>query len=227
MNSPSPGVICNFLPNKFYNNDDEYLEKLSDIMKFEYEKIIYSGLSLQIDCPDLALSRHMIYKDISEENFLERANKHVEVLNKSLENIDPAKVRMHICWGNYEGPHTHDIELNKIIEIAFKANINMYLIESANPRHAHEWEVFENIKLPKDKIIIPGVIESTSNFIEHPDVVKHRILAFSRVIDPNQLMAGTDCGFSTFAGFGNVDENIVYKKLESLVIGSGLASKVI
>ena len=227
MNSPSPGVICNFLPNKFYKNDDEYLEKLSDIMKFEYEKITESGLSIQIDCPDLALSRHMNYKEISEKDFLKRANKHVEVLNNSLSNIDPSKVRMHICWGNYEGPHTHDIELNKIIEIAFKANINMYLIESANPRHAHEWEVFENIKLPKDKIIIPGVIESTSNFIEHPDVVKHRILAFSRVIDPNQLMAGTDCGFSTFAGFGNVDENIVYKKLESLVIGSGLASKVI
>ena len=198
-----------------------------DIYQAAAQKIIDSGLSLQVDCPDLALSRHMIYKDISEENFLERANKHVEVLNKSLENIDPTKVRMHICWGNYEGPHIHDIELNKIIEIAFKANINMYLIESANPRHAHEWEVFENIKLPKDKIIIPGVIESTSNFIEHPDVVKHRILAFSKVIDPSQLMAGTDCGFSTFAGFGNVDENIVYKKLESLVIGSGLASKVI
>ena len=227
MNSPSPGVICNFLPNKFYKNDDEYLEKLSDIMKFEYEKIIDSGLSLQIDCPDLALSRHMIYKNISEQDFLKRANKHVEVLNKSLENIDPSKVRMHICWGNYEGPHTHDIGLNKIIDIAFKANVSKYLIESANPRHAHEWEVFENIKLPKDKIIIPGVIESTSNFIEHPDVVKHRILAFSRVVDADQLMAGTDCGFSTFAGFGNVDENIVYKKLESLVVGSVLASKVI
>ena len=227
MNSPSPGVICNFLPNKFYKNDDEYLEKLSDIMKFEYKKIIDSGLSLQIDCPDLALSRHMIYKNISEQDFLKRANKHVEVLNKSLENIDPSKVRMHICWGNYEGPHTHDIGLNKIIDLAFKANVSKYLIESANPRHAHEWEVFESIKLPKDKIIIPGVIESTSNFIEHPDVVKHRILAFSRVVDPDQLMAGTDCGFSTFAGFGNVDENIVYKKLESLVVGSGLASKVI
>ena len=227
MNSPSPGVICNFLPNKFYKNDDEYLEKLSDIMKFEYKKIIDSGLSLQIDCPDLALSRHMIYKNISEQDFLKRANKHVEVLNKSLENIDPSQVRMHICWGNYEGPHTHDIGLNKIIDIAFKANVSKYLIESANPRHAHEWEVFEKIKLPKDKIIIPGVIESTSNFIEHPDVVKHRILAFSRVVDPDQLMAGTDCGFSTFAGFGNVDENIVYKKLESLVVGSELASKVI
>ena len=148
LNSPSPGVICNFLPNKFYKNDDEYLEKLSDIMKFEYEKIIHSGLSLQIDCPDLALSRHMIYKNISEQDFLKRANKHVEVLNKSLENIDPSQVRMHICWGNYEGPHTHDIGLNKIIDIAFKANVSKYLIESANPRHAHEWEVFENIKLP-------------------------------------------------------------------------------
>ena len=171
MNSPSPGVICNFLPNKFYKNDDEYLEKLSDIMKFEYEKIIDSGLSLQIDCPDLALSRHMIYKNISEQDFLKRANKHVEVLNKSLENIDPSQVRMHICWGNYEGPHTHDIGLNKIIDIAFKANVSKYLIESANPRHAHEWEVFEKIKLPKDKIIIPGVIESTSNFIEHLSLI--------------------------------------------------------
>ncbi len=227
MNSPSPGVICNFLPNKFYRNDDEYLEKLSDIMKFEYEKITGSGLSIQIDCPDLALSRHMIYKEISEKDFLERANKHVEVLNNALSNIDPSKVRMHICWGNYEGPHTHDIGLDKIIGIAFKANVGKYLIESANPRHAHEWEVFENIKVPKDKIIIPGVIESTSNFIEHPNVIKHRIVAFSRVLDPNQLMAGTDCGFSTFAGYGNVDEDIVYKKLEALVAGAELASKQI
>ena len=227
INSPSPGVICNFLPNKFYTNDDEYLEKLSEIMRFEYEKITSNGLSLQIDCPDLALSRHMIYKDISEKDFLERANKHVEVLNKSLVNIDPVKVRMHICWGNYEGPHTHDIGLDKIIDIAFKANVSKYLIESANPRHAHEWEIFKHIKLPQDKMIIPGVIDSTTNFIEHPDVVKHRILAFSKVIDPNQLMAGTDCGFSTFAGFGNIDESIVYKKLESLVIGAKLASKLI
>ena len=134
---------------------------------------------------------------------------------------------MHVCWGNYEGPHTHDIGLDKIIGIAFKANVGKYLIESANPRHAHEWEVFENIKVPKDKIIIPGVIESTSNFIEHPNVIKHRILAFSRVLDPNQLMAGTDCGFSTFAGYGNVDEDIVYKKLEALVAGAELASKQI
>ena len=227
MNSPSPGVICNFLPNKFYKNDDEYLEKLSDIMKFEYEKITESGLSIQIDCPDLALSRHMIYKEISEKDFLERANKHVEVLNNSLSNIDPTRVRMHICWGNYEGPHTHDIALEKILPIILKSKIKYFLIESSNPRHAHEWKVFEKIKLPKDKVLVPGVIDSTSNFIEHPEVVAERLIKYSTVVPKDQLMAGTDCGFSTFAGFGNVDENIVYKKFESLVAGAELASNAI
>ena len=196
-------------------------------MAIEYETITKSNIQVQLDCPDLALARHMNFKELSEQEFLKRAEIQIECLNEALTNVDVNMTRMHICWGNYEGPHTHDIGLNKIIEIAFKAKINKYLIESANPRHAHEWEVFENIKLPKDKIIIPGVIESTSNFIEHPDVVKHRILVFSKVIDPSQLMAGTDCGFGTFAGFGNVDENIAYKKLESLVTGSRLASKVI
>ena len=133
----------------------------------------------------------------------------------------------HICWGNYEGPHLHDIPLEKIMPIALKANVQTYLIESSNPRHSHEWQIFENLKVPNDKIIAPGVIDSTTNFVEHPEVVKNRILTFSKVIDAEQLLAGTDCGFSTFAGFGNVDENIVYKKLESLVKGSELASKVI
>ena len=227
MNSPSPGVICNFLPNKFYKDDDEYLEKLSDIMKVEYERIVMSGMSIQIDCPDLALARHMTYKDYSDDEFLKRAEKNIDVLNNALINIDPSKIRMHICWGNYEGPHNHDIGLDKIIGIAFKANVKKYLIESSNPRHAHEWEVFEKIKLPHDKIVIPGVIDSTTNFIEHPDLVKQRILSFSKVIDASQLMAGTDCGFSTFAGFGNVDEKIVYKKLEALVAGAKLVSKML
>ena len=227
MNAASPGVISAFLPNKFYKNDDEYLENLSNMMKDEYEEITSNGLKLQLDCPDLALARHMTFKDLSEKEFLIRAEKQIECLNNAISNIDCSKIRMHICWGNYEGPHTHDIGLDKIIGLAFKANVSKYLIESANPRHAHEWEVFENIKVPKDKMIIPGVIESTSNFIEHPDVVKHRILAFSRVLEPNQLMAGTDCGFSTFAGYGNVDEDIVYKKLEALVAGAELASKLI
>ena len=227
MNSASPGVISNFLPNKFYKNDDEYLNSLSKIMKLEYEEIINNDLYLQIDCPDLALARHMTFKDVDEKSFLFRAEKQVEFLNEAVRDIDSSKLRMHICWGNYEGPHTYDIALEKILPIAFKANIQTYLIEASNPRHAHEWKVFENIKVPNDKIIVPGVIDSTSNFVEHEELVKERIIKYSKVIPKDQLMAGSDCGFSTFAGFGNVDENIVYKKFESLVAGATLASNAI
>ena len=227
MNAASPGVISAFLPNQFYKDDDEYLENLSRIMSKEYEEIVSSGLHLQLDCPDLALARHMTFKDLTEKEFLKRAEKQIEFLNKSLENIPESKIRMHICWGNYEGPHTHDVSLEKILPLVLKANVKTYLLESSNPRHSHEWQVFENVKLPKDKTIAPGVIDSTTNFVEHPEVVKNRLVQFSKVIDKEQLMAGTDCGFSTFAGFGNVDENIVYKKLETLVIGTDLASKAI
>ena len=227
MNSASPGVISNFLPNKFYKNDDEYLNSLSKIMKLEYEEITNNNLYLQIDCPDLALARHMTFKDVDEKSFLFRAEKQVEFLNEAVRDIDSSKLRMHICWGNYEGPHTYDIALEKILPIAFKANIQTYLIEASNPRHAHEWKVFENIKVPNDKIIVPGVIDSTSNFVEHEELVKERIIKYSKVIPKDQLMAGSDCGFSTFAGFGNVDENIVFKKFESLVAGATLASNAI
>ena len=227
MNSASPGVISNFLPNKFYKNDDEYLNSLSKIMKLEYEEITNNNLYLQIDCPDLALARHMTFKDVDEKSFLFRAEKQVEFLNEAVRDIDSSKLRMHICWGNYEGPHTYDIALEKILPIAFKANIQTYLIEASNPRHAHEWKVFENIKVPNDKIIVPGVIDSTSNFVEHEELVKERIIKYSKVIPKDQLMAGSDCGFSTFAGFGNVDENIVYKKFEALVAGATLASNAI
>ena len=227
MNAASPGVISAFLPNKFYKDDDEYLDALSKIMTSEYEEIISNDINLQLDCPDLALARHMTFKDLSEEDFLKRAEKQIEFLNHSIKNIAQSKIRMHICWGNYEGPHSHDISLDKILPLVLKANVGTYLLESSNPRHSHEWQAFENIKVPKDKIIAPGVIDSTTNFIEHPEVVKNRLIQFSKVIDREQLMAGTDCGFSTFAGFGNVDENIVYKKLESLVMGADLASKII
>ena len=227
MNAASPGVISAFLPNKFYKDDDEYLDALSKIMTSEYEEIISNDINLQLDCPDLALARHMTFKDLSEEDFLKRAEKQIEFLNNSIKNIPQSKIRMHICWGNYEGPHSHDISLDKILPLVLKANVGTYLLESSNPRHSHEWQAFENIKIPKDKIIAPGVIDSTTNFIEHPEVVKNRLIQFSKVIDREQLMAGTDCGFSTFAGFGNVDENIVYKKLESLVMGADLASKII
>ena len=227
INSASPGVISNFLPNKFYKNDDKYLEALSKMMKTEYDEITKNDLLLQIDCPDLALARHMTFKNVSDEEFLVRAEKQIECLNEAIKDIDASKLRMHICWGNYEGPHIHDIGLEKILPIALKANIQTYLIEASNPRHAHEWQVFEHIKLPNDKVIVPGVIDSTSNFVEHEELVKNRIIQYSKVIDKNQLMAGSDCGFSTFAGFGNVDENIVYKKFESLVAGAELASNAI
>ena len=227
MNAASPGVISAFLPNKFYKDDDDYLNALSNIMTTEYEEIVSNDINLQLDCPDLALARHMTFKDLSEVEFLKRAEKQIEFLNHSIKNIPSSKIRMHICWGNYEGPHSHDISLEKILPLVLKANVGTYLLESSNPRHSHEWQAFENIKVPKDKIIAPGVIDSTTNFIEHPEVVKNRLVQFSKVIDREQLMAGTDCGFSTFAGFGNVDENIVYKKLESLVIGTELASKII
>ena len=227
MNSASPGVINVFLPNKYYKNDDEYLEKLSSIMSDEYEKITSKNLYLQIDCPDLALARHMNFKDIDEKSFLHRAEKQIEALNASLAAVPQDQIRIHICWGNYEGPHTFDVGLEKILPIVLKAKTKYLLIESSNPRHAHEWKVFENIKLPKDKIIVPGVIDSTSNFVEHPEVVSDRLRQFASVVPKDQIMAGTDCGFSTFAGFGKVDEKICYEKLDSLVKGAKIASNII
>ena len=227
MNSASPGVINVFLPNKYYKNDDEYLEKLSSIMSDEYETITSKNLYLQIDCPDLALARHMNFKDMDEKSFLHRAEKQIEALNASLAAVPQDQIRIHICWGNYEGPHTFDVALEKILPIVLKAKTKYLLIESSNPRHAHEWKVFENIKLPKDKVIVPGVIDSTSNFVEHPEVVSDRLRQFASVVPKDQIMAGTDCGFSTFAGFGKVDEKICYEKLGSLVKGAKIASNII
>ncbi len=227
MNAASPGVISVFMPNKFYKNDDEYLEKLSSLMAIEYKKITKANIQLQLDCPDLALARHMSYKSLSDEDFLKRAEKQVEYLNDSLANIPNDMIRMHICWGNYEGPHTHDIGLEKILPIILKAKVKYFLIESSNPRHSHEWKIFQDIKLPKDKVLVPGLIDSTSNFVEHPELVADRLIQFSTVVPKDQLMAGTDCGFSTFAGFGKVDEKICYEKLISLVKGTQIASKTI
>ena len=227
MNSASPGVINVFMPNKFYSTEDEYLDKLSNIMAKEYELITKSDVQVQLDCPDLALARHMNFKNLSEDEFIKRAELQIECLNSALSNVDVEQTRMHICWGNYEGPHTHDIALEKILPIILKSKIKYFLIESSNPRHAHEWKVFQDIKLPKDIVLVPGVIDSTSNFVEHPEVVADRLIQFSTVIPIDQLMAGTDCGFSTFAGFGKIDEKICYEKLHALVEGTKLASKVI
>ena len=227
MNAASPGVINVFMPNKFYKDDDTYLEKLSEVMSPEYKLITDNNIHLQLDCPDLALARHMNYKDLSEEEFLIRAEMQIEALNNALIGIPSELVRMHICWGNYEGPHTFDIGLEKILPVILKANLKYLLIESSNPRHSHEWQVFDEIELPKDKVVVPGVIDSTSNFVEHPQVVADRLIQFSKVIPKDQLMAGTDCGFSTFAGFGKIDEDICYAKLNSLVEGAALASTLI
>ena len=227
MNSASPGVINVFMPNKFYSTEDEYLDKLSNIMAKEYELITKSDIQVQLDCPDLALARHMNFKNLSEDEFIKRAELQIECLNSALSNVDVEQTRMHICWGNYEGPHTHDIALEKILPIILKSKIKYFLIESSNPRHAHEWKVFQDIKLPKDIVLVPGVIDSTSNFVEHPEVVADRLIQFSTVIPKDQLMAGTDCGFSTFAGFGKIDEKICYEKLHALVEGTKLAPKVI
>ena len=227
MNAASPGVINVFMPNKFYKDDDTYLEKLSEVMSTEYKLITDNNIHLQLDCPDLALARHMNYKDLSEEEFLIRAEMQIEALNNALIGIPSELVRMHICWGNYEGPHTFDIGLEKILPVILKANLKYLLIESSNPRHSHEWQVFDEIELPKDKVVVPGVIDSTSNFVEHPQAVADRLIQFSKVIPKDQLMAGTDCGFSTFAGFGKIDEDICYAKLNSLVEGAVLASKFI
>ena len=227
LNAASPGVISVFMPNKFYKDDDEYMEKLSSLMAKEYKAITEANIQLQLDCPDLALARHMSYKSLSDEDFLKRAEKQIECMNNALVDVSTDMVRMHICWGNYEGPHTHDISLEKILPIILKAKVKYLLIESSNPRHSHEWKIFGDIKLPHDKVLIPGLIDSTSNFVEHPEVVADRLIQFSTVVPKDQLMAGTDCGFSTFAGFGKIDENICYEKLHALVQGTILASKVI
>ena len=169
----------------------------------------------------------MIYNHLSDKEFLVQAEKQIEYLNFALNDIKPEQIRMHICWGNYEGPHTHDIGLDKILPIIYKANVKYISLESSNPRHAHEWKVFEHFKLPQDMVIIPGVIDSTTNFVEHPEVVADRLIQFSTVINKEQLMAGTDCGFSTFAGFGKIDEEICFYKLKALVEGAEIASKII
>ena len=227
MNAASPGVIALFLPNKFYETQDQYLEALASLMAIEYKSITDTKLLVQLDCPDLALARHMIYRNLSEKEFLIQAEKQIEYLNFALKDIKPEQVRIHICWGNYEGPHTHDIGLDKILPIIYKAKVKYISLESSNPRHTHEWKVFDHFKLPQDKIIIPGVIDSTTNFVEHPEVVADRLIQFSTVIDKEQLMAGTDCGFSTFAGFGKIDEEICFYKLKALVEGASIASKII
>ena len=228
MNAASPGVISLFLQNQFYTSREEYLAALADVMKTEYETITGSGLYLQLDCPDLALSRHMLFNDLSDDEFLKIADLHVETLNYALRDIPEEKVRVHICWGNYEGPHCCDIDMNKVFSTLMKAKAQYLLFETSNPRHAHEWEVFKNrqSEIPDNKILVPGVVDTTTNFVEHPELVRQRIERFVSIVGKDRVVAGTDCGFGTFAGFGAVDPEIAYAKLNALSQGGALFSLV-
>lgn len=226
MNAASPGVISLFLQNSHYKNREAYLAALADAMKDEYETIVGAGLDLQLDCPDLALSRHMLFADMSDQEFLKIANMHVEALNHALQNVPSDKVRVHICWGNYEGPHCCDIPMDKVFTTLMSTKAQYLLFETSNPRHAHEWTVFKDRKaeIPEDKILVPGVVDTTTNFIEHPELVAQRIERFAGIVGADRVIAGSDCGFGTFAGYGAVDPDIAYAKLKSLSDGAALAS---
>ena len=224
MNAASPGVIALFQPNDFYPSYEKYLEALGEAMRPEYEAIVAAGFILQIDSPDLGLGRHTIFKDRSLEEYQRLATTHVEVLNHALRNCPAESVRMHVCWGNYEGPHHCDVPMEIVLPIALKAKPQGLLFESSNPRHAHEWTVFRDTKIPEEKVLIPGVLDSVTNFVEHPELIAQRIERFADIVGRERVIAGTDCGFSTFAGFGVVDADIVYAKLASLADGARLAS---
>jgi 5-methyltetrahydropteroyltriglutamate--homocysteine methyltransferase len=224
LNAASPGVVSSFQPNRYYPTHEAYVEAVGEVMRQEYEAIVAVGFVLQLDCPDLAMSRHTGFQDLAEEQFLRRAAHHVEVLNESLRNIPATSVRMHVCWGNYEGPHDHDIALEKVLGIILKAKPRAISFEASNPRHAHEWAVWREAQLPEDKVLIPGVLDSSTNFVEHPELVAQRIGTFADIVGRERVLAGTDCGFGTFAGYGKVDPDVAFKKLRSLVEGARIAS---
>lgn len=226
MNAASPGVISLFLQNDYYPTRDAYLAALADAMKEEYETIVAAGLDLQLDCPDLALSRHMLFNDLSDDEFLKIAASHVEALNHALQDVPAEKVRVHICWGNYEGPHVCDIPMSKMFDTLMSTKSRYVLFETSNPRHGHEWAVFKERKadIPDDKVLVPGVVDTTTNFVEHPELVAQRISRFIDIVGSDRVIAGSDCGFGTFAGFGAVDPDIAYAKLNALSEGAKIAS---
>jgi 5-methyltetrahydropteroyltriglutamate--homocysteine methyltransferase len=225
MTAASPGVIAHFLRNEHYPTREAYLARLVDVMKEEYDAIHRAGFVLQVDCPDLAMSRHLAFPELSNAEFLKIAEGNVEALNHALRDIPPDRMRLHLCWGNYEGPHHRDIPLEQILPIALKARPQALSFEGANPRHEHEWIVFRDIKLPDDRIIIPGVLDSTTNFIEHPELVAQRIVRYAEVVGRERVIAGSDCGFATFARSAPVIEpEIAWAKIKSMAEGARLAS---
>ncbi len=223
MNAASPGVVALFQPNQHYTSDDDYLEALAHALRHEYHAIVDAGLILQIDSPDLGLGRHMMYKDLDDAAYLARIEQHVEALNFALVALPADRVRMHVCWGNYEGPHHKDVPLATILPTVLKARPQGLLFETANPRHGHEWATIRDMRarIPQDKVLIPGVLDTTSNFIEHPELIAQRLQRFVDIVGPERVIAGSDCGFGTFAGFGAVDEDIVYAKLAAMAEGAG------
>jgi len=224
VNAPSPGIIALFQPNEHYPTLDAYLDAIAAAMKVEYETIVAAGFDLQIDAPDLAMGRHIMYRDEPDEVFVRAVERHVEALDGALADVPAERVRLHLCWGNYEGPHHLDIEVAKIIDPVLRAKPATILFEAANPRHAHEWAVWRDARIPDDKVLAPGVIDSTCNYIEHPELVAQRLRTFAGIVGRDRVVAGTDCGFGTWAGFGAIDPDICWAKLRSLAEGAALAS---
>jgi 5-methyltetrahydropteroyltriglutamate--homocysteine methyltransferase len=225
LTAASPGVVASFLPNRHYPSHETYIEAIAEAMREEYEAIVAAGFILQLDCPDLAMSRHTGFQDLTEAEFLKRAAFHVEVLNHALAKVPANMVRMHVCWGNYEGPHTHDIDFRKIAGIVLGAKPQGIALEAANPRHAHEWAVWKDVALPDDKLLLPGVIDTSTNYVEHPVLVAERIVRFAELVGRERVIANTDCGFGTAAGSGKLDPEIVFLKLGALVAGAAAASE--
>lgn len=224
ISAASPGVVSLFFRNDYYSSQDAYLEAIADALRPEYEAIVAGGFEVQIDCPDLAMGRHIQYANLELSEFRKRAGAHVEALNQALANIPPERARIHICWGNYEGPHHRDVPLGDIIDIVFSARPSFVSFEAANPRHAHEWALFETVKLPAGKILIPGVIESKSNFIEHPELIANRISNYAKLVGRENVIAGSDCGYGTWVGQAAVDADVVWAKLAALTEGARIAT---
>jgi 5-methyltetrahydropteroyltriglutamate--homocysteine methyltransferase len=225
MSAASPGVVSLFFRNEHYKDFETYIYAIAEAMRHEYETVARAGLVLQIDCPDLGMGRHIQYADLSLPEFRKRAQLHIEALNHAVANISSEQLRMHLCWGNYEGPHHRDVPLADIIDLVFAAKPAAISLEAANPRHAHEWTLFERVKLPDGKVLIPGVIESKSNFIEHPEVIAQRIARYANLIGRENVIAGSDCGFGTWVGQAAVDPDVVFAKLRAMAEGAALASR--
>src|SRR5437588_3827707 len=224
MTAASPGLVPVFQNNRHYPTYEAYVEAIAAAMQPEYEAIVEAGFVLQLDCPDLAMAHHTSFQDLSESDFLKRAAFHVEVLNHALRNVPADRARIHICWGNYEGPHDHDIPFAKVAPILVGAKPMALVVEAANPRHAHEWTVWREVKLPDDKILIPGVLDTSTNYVEHPALVAERLCRFAAIVGRERVIAGSDCGFGTFAGYGKLDPDISFKKLRAMVAGAAIAS---